>query len=76
MSKPELFIIESLGFDDEKKQLFEGRVISQILHLSDKKSIYYYIRTKAEINSALIDVLLIPNIIGAQLCHYITNLQD
>jgi len=53
MSKPELFIIESLEFDDEKKQLFEGRVISQILHLSDKKSIYYYIRTKAELSKVL-----------------------
>lgn len=53
MSKPELFIIESLGFDNEKEQLFEGRVISQILHLSDKKSIYYYIRTKAELSEVL-----------------------
>ncbi|MHC4691381.1 MAG: hypothetical protein ACYS67_01475 [Planctomycetota bacterium] len=49
MSKPEVFIIESLGIDDEKKNLFEGRIISQILHLSNKQSIYYYIRTKAEL---------------------------
>ena len=53
MSEPELFIIESLQFDDEKKKLFEGRVISQILHLSNKKSIYYYIRTKAELSEVL-----------------------
>ncbi len=53
MSKPELFIIESLEFDDEKKQLYEGLVISQILRLSGKKSIYYYIRTKAELSKVL-----------------------
>jgi len=53
MSKPEVFIIESLSFDDEKQNLFEGRVLSQILHLSDKKSIYYYIRTKAELERVL-----------------------
>jgi len=49
MSKPEVFIIESLGMDDERQNLFEGRIISQLLHLSNKKSIYYYIRTKAEL---------------------------
>jgi hypothetical protein len=47
-SRPEVFIIESLGLDDETGNLFEGRILSQILHLSGKKSIYYYVRTKAE----------------------------
>jgi hypothetical protein len=47
-SRPEVFIIESLDIEDEKNKLFEGRIISQVLHLSGKRSIYYYIRTKAE----------------------------
>lgn len=50
---PEVFIIESLTFDNEKDEMYEGKLISNILHLSDKKSIYYYIRTKAELESVL-----------------------
>src|ERR1700722_3376080 len=48
-TEPEVFIIESLGFRDEKKELFEGSIISQILALSGKTCEYYYIRTKAEL---------------------------
>lgn len=47
-SKPEVFIIESLKLDDEKNKWFEGRVLADMLHLSDKKCIYYYVRTKKE----------------------------
>jgi hypothetical protein len=47
-SKPEVFIIESLKFRDERCDLFEGRIISGILALSDKQSRYYYVRTRAE----------------------------
>lgn len=48
-----VFIIESLTFDDEKAERFEGRMLSQILSLNDKKSQYYYIRTKKELDEVL-----------------------
>lgn len=53
MTKPEVFIIESLSFGDENENLYEGKIISQIIHLSDKESIYYYIRTKSELEEVL-----------------------
>lgn len=49
MTKPNVFIIESLKFDDEKKDLFEGKVLSNILKLNGIESEYYYIRTKQEL---------------------------
>lgn len=52
-TKPEVFIIESLDFDDEKHDRFEGRIISQILALSGKKCEYYYIRTKRELEEVV-----------------------
>lgn len=48
MSQPEVFIVESLTFADERSERFEGRIISQILSLSGKNCEYYYIRTKRE----------------------------
>jgi len=53
MSKPEVFIIESLNFEDERAERFEGRIISQILALSGKKCEYCYIRTKRELKVLL-----------------------
>lgn len=53
MSQPEIFIIESLDFKDEKAERFEGRIISQILGLSGKQCEYYYIRTKRELKTLL-----------------------
>ncbi len=50
---PNVFIIESLNFNDEKNDRFEGKILSQILHLGGKKSIYYYIRTKKELEKVL-----------------------
>ena len=47
-SKPEVFIIESLKLSDEKKEWYEGKILADMLKLSDKKCIYYYIRTKKE----------------------------
>jgi len=44
MSQPEIFIIESLNFKDERAESFEGRIISQILALSGKKCEYYKFR--------------------------------
>lgn len=49
----DVFIIESLNLKDEKAERFEGRMLSQILKLNDKKSQYYYIRTKKELNHVL-----------------------
>ncbi|MDB5003901.1 MAG: hypothetical protein JWQ34_2126 [Mucilaginibacter sp.] len=50
---PGVFIIESLTFEDEKDQLFEGEILSNILHLNGVESQYYYIRTKKELLSVL-----------------------
>lgn len=47
-SKPEVFIIESLKLEDEKKKWFEGKILADMLNLSEKNCIYYYIRTKKE----------------------------
>src|ERR1700683_5396197 len=53
MSQPEIFIIESLSFKDERAERFEGRIISKILALSGKKCEYCYIRTKRELKELL-----------------------
>ena len=52
-TKPYVFIIESLEFEDEEKQHFEGEVISRILNLSKIEHKYYYIRTKTELQHLL-----------------------
>lgn len=39
-TKPDLFIIESLRLDDEKKGFFEGRALKRILNFSNKKISY------------------------------------
>ncbi len=53
MTVPEVFIIESLEFEDEENNRYEGRIISDILHLNGKKSRYYYIRTKRELEKVV-----------------------
>jgi hypothetical protein len=50
---PSVFIIESLSFDDEQHNRFEGRFLSQILHLGEKESTYFYVQTKGELKKAL-----------------------
>src|SRR3989304_10564053 len=50
---PQVFIIESLRFNDEEKGFFEGRILSDILRLNGKKSKYYYIRTRAELEKVV-----------------------
>jgi hypothetical protein len=52
-SKPEVFIVESLTFEDEWTERFEGRIIKQILALSGKRCEYYYIRTAQELREVL-----------------------
>ena len=53
MAIAEVFIIESLRFEDEKSESFEGRFLSQILKMDEKKPLYYYIRTKAEFQAVM-----------------------
>jgi hypothetical protein len=53
VTKPEAFIIESLTFEDENLQRFEGSFLSQILHLAGKEPKYYYIRTEKELRKIL-----------------------
>ncbi len=53
MSKPNVFIIESLELKNEKDNLFEGQILSNILNMNNKGSIYYYIRTKKELINIL-----------------------
>src|SRR5438477_12279503 len=52
-TKPQVFIIESLKFDEETARLYEGQAISQMLALSTKACRYVYIRTKAELEAVL-----------------------
>jgi len=52
-SKPRVFIVESLRFADEKQDLFEGKIVSQILALSCSPSEYVYLRTKKELEEVM-----------------------
>lgn len=45
---PRVFILESLDFNDEKKEHFEGEIISKILGLSNIDHEYQYFRTERE----------------------------
>jgi hypothetical protein len=48
-----LFIIESLRFEDEAEQRFEGRILRDIFQLSGHDVEYLYIRTRRELQEAL-----------------------
>jgi len=45
---PNVYIIESLDFDDEDNDRFEGRALAEMLRLSGKNPIYRYVRTSQE----------------------------
>jgi hypothetical protein len=47
VSKPEVFIIESLRFDEEADYR-EGEMIAKALAMSLKTPLYRYVRTRAE----------------------------
>jgi len=51
--EPNVFIIESLQYEDEMQNKFEGKIIQDMLSLSFKKTRYIYIRTLAEFKFAL-----------------------
>lgn len=52
-TKPRVFIVESLRFEDEREDLFEGKVLSQILRLSGSTPEYVYLRTKQELEEVI-----------------------
>lgn len=49
LTEADLFILESLSFQDEADGRFEGKVIASILTLCGKKPVYYYFRTPDEL---------------------------
>src|ERR1700722_13922119 len=46
---PEVFIMESLELGDERKARLEGAVLASVLRMCGKRPLYYYIRTRAEL---------------------------
>ncbi|OXE35843.1 MAG: hypothetical protein CGW95_11455 [Phenylobacterium zucineum] len=53
-TKPEIFIVESLNFDDEAADRREGEILSRMLKLIGKENTtYYYIRTKRELKEII-----------------------
>lgn len=52
---PDVFIIESLGPDDEGNGRFEGSIISNMLRFHGKNPRYRYVRTREEFEGALIE---------------------
>ena len=52
-TKPEVFIIESLEWCDEREERYEGRILTDILRMSGKDPIYYYLRTKQELEEIM-----------------------
>ena len=45
---PDVYIIESLDWDDEDQDRYEGRLLAEMLTLSGKNPIYRYVRTSQE----------------------------
>jgi hypothetical protein len=48
-TRPGVFIIESLDFEDEKNKRFEGQILRDMLILSRKEVEYWYVRTWKEL---------------------------
>jgi hypothetical protein len=48
-TKAQVFVIESLTLEDERRGRFEGDILRRILSLSGKQCEYYYIRTVREL---------------------------
>lgn len=53
MTIPDVFIIESLKINEEKLEIQEGKFLSHLLRLHNKKPIYYYIRSKTELKEIM-----------------------
>jgi hypothetical protein len=52
-SSPDVFIIESLNFEDEEAARGEGTFLAHILKLAGRQHKYFYIRTRAELEEVL-----------------------
>jgi hypothetical protein len=52
-TRPGVFIIESLRFDDETEGRCEGRILRDILRLSGKEAEYWYVRTWKELKEEI-----------------------
>jgi len=48
-TKPDVFILESVSFQDEADGMFEGRVLARVLRMCGKEPAYYYFRTREEL---------------------------
>jgi hypothetical protein len=48
-TKPEVFILESLSFENEKESKLDGKLLADALRLYQKKPIYRYFRTELEL---------------------------
>ncbi len=55
ITKPEVFIIESLDPDDEGNGRIEGSIISHVLRLHGKNPVYRYVRTVEQLKTAVRD---------------------
>jgi hypothetical protein len=51
----QVFIIESLELVDENKERREGAVLASVLKMCGKNPLYYYIRTKAELEHIAVE---------------------
>jgi hypothetical protein len=49
LTKPQTFIIESLGFGDESANRLDGKLLCEVLKLYGKNPLYYYFRTEKEL---------------------------
>ena len=49
-----VFIIESLGFEDEEQKRFEGQILRDMLVLSGKEVEYWYVRTWQELTDDIL----------------------
>jgi hypothetical protein len=52
-TSPNVFIIESLSFDDENDGHLEGQFLTHILRLAGREVRYFYIRTRDELAAVL-----------------------
>src|SRR5437879_4301552 len=56
-TKPDVFILESLKWEDEKRRK-DGALLARALRLYGKKPIYYYFRTENELERLAADFRL------------------
>lgn len=52
-TRPGVFIIESLDFEDEQENRFEGRILRDMLQLSGNEVEYWYVRTWKELTEEI-----------------------